>query len=405
MKKILVILISISLLVCTLCSCNSSADQDTSTDNTSAKTDSASAKVISGSENTTTDKTTAATTVSGTAASASVKSTDKVVTEIIKSTQRVTAKSTATKKSTTKSPSKSYGNHEVSPSSVTRYGGTIQRAWKLSSGSVSAEIHKVAYGPKITQNFRKSEDGAMDVSSKSVTYQPICNIALITCKPTDLKFAVTAQTLGKTTGKLTDVAANVGALIAVNGEPLSSIGSIAIRNGTVYTPDGSPRNSFMLYKDGRKADYKDLSKQTQNSLIAEGAYNSVRYQDILIRDGVKNHISESYHHNRTVIAQISSNKYILAVGEFMPFDTMADLLIKYGAKEAVAVNGGNCSFMYARGVGNVTGTRATQLKNLDKINIIESEFFANHGMLGLNNAGKPKLGGPCSDESNIIYVK
>ena len=88
----------------------------------------------------------------------------------------------------------------------------------------------------------------------------------------------------------------------------------------------------------------------------------------------------------------------------MPMNTIADLLLKYGAKNAVVINGGNCSYMYVKGIGNVTGTKATQLKNLNKVNVVETEFFANHGMLGLNSAGKPKLGGPCSDEVNSVFV-
>ena len=63
---------------------------------------------------------------------------------------------------------------EVSPSSVKKYAGTIQRAWKISSKTTSVEIHKVAYGSKITQKFVKKQDSAIDYQ-KSVTYQPICN--------------------------------------------------------------------------------------------------------------------------------------------------------------------------------------------------------------------------------------
>lgn len=43
-------------------------------------------------------------------------------------------------------------------------------------------------------------------------------------------------------------------------------------------------------------------------------------------------------------------------------------------------------------------------QNLNKPCVIESEFFAANGMLGLNSAGKQKLGGPCN-ELDIVYVK
>ncbi len=105
-----------------------------------------------------------------------------------------------------------------------------------------------------------------------------------------------------------------------------------------------------------------------------------------------------------MFAQISENKYIMAMGEFMPLDNMMKVLIAYGARDAFLLNGGNCSSMYVKGIGNTTGTKATQLKNLNKPCVIESEFFAANGMLGLNSAGKQKLGGPC-DELDIVYVK
>lgn len=296
------------------------------------------------------------------------------------------------------------GVKEVSPSSVTKYAGTITRAWKVSSKTASVEIHKVSYGSKITQTFQKSQDGAMDVSSKKVTYQPVCDIALINCAPTSLLYGVTYAFVGTTKGKLEDMAKNANAMVAVNGEAAAALYNMAVRNGTLYHPDNAEGYFMRLYKNGN-CDFGSMNKQNQNQLISSGVYNTVRYQYVLINNGQKIHNNESYYHNRTVVAQVSANKYILAVGEFMPLDTMADLLLKYGAKNAVVINGGNCSFMYVKGIGNVTGTKATQLKNLNKVNVVESEFFANNGMLGLNSAGKPKLGGPCNDEINMIMVR
>ena len=86
------------------------------------------------------------------------------------------------------------------------------------------------------------------------------------------------------------------------------------------------------------------------------------------------------------------------MGEFMPLDNMMKVLIAYGARNAFLLNGGNCSSMYVKGIGNTPGTKATQLKNLNKPCVIAND------MLGLNSAGKQKLGGPCN-ELDIVYVK
>ena len=216
---------------------------------------------------------------------------------------------------------------EVSPSSVHHYAGTIQRAWRISSKVSSVEIQKVAYGPKITQNFLKSQDSALDVSSKSVTYQPICNVAIVSCAPTTVKYAITSVVLGTTKSKQEDISKKVGALVAINGESTSAATAMAIKNGNAYFQNGAGREVMLLYRNG-KCDYGPLNKQNQNQLIKDGVFNTVRYHYVLIKDGKKINNNESYYHNRTVLAQISTNKYIFAVAEFMPLNTIADLLLK-----------------------------------------------------------------------------
>jgi exopolysaccharide biosynthesis protein len=286
------------------------------------------------------------------------------------------------------------------------------RAWKISSGSVSVEIHKVAYGSKITQNFVKgngeNQDRGMDVSSKTVTYQPVCDIAIISCSPTQITFGVSKQLLGTDKGDVEDMAQKTGALVAVNGEATDEYATdhSTIRSGKVYVTSTSIRHSpfVRMYRNGTW-NTGDIDYTNQDQLIKDGVYNSVRHQGTPLWDGkLTGTNDDTYYHNRTMLAQISANKYILAVGEFMPIASMASLLKAYGAKNAILLNGGNCSFMYAKGVGNVTGTKASLLKNLNKINVVETEFFASNGMLGLNSSGKQKLGGP-DEEIDIVYVK
>ncbi|HCT16271.1 MAG TPA: hypothetical protein DIW36_02510 [Ruminococcaceae bacterium] len=412
MKKFLSILLSVSLLVCVLCSCNSgnnnisasvTTEEKTSTDSGSGTVQkSESTDITAVSEKTTTDNSKAGTSSKSQSSPTAKPAVNGSKTDVKTTTAK---KITTTKKKTASNSSRSYTKYEVSPSSVTRYAGTVQRAWKVSSNGVSAEIHRVAYGSKITQNFQKSSDPGMDVSSKTVTYQPVCNIALISCSPTTVKFGVSQQLIGANSGRVENISKAAGALIAINGE--ASAPHECIRNGSIYSASQSESGGryVRMYRNGAW-DYGVMNSRNQNQLVSDGVYNTVRYQYTLVENGKAVYNNESgYYHNRTVLAQISANKYILAIGEFMPMDSIADLLVKYGVKNAVVLNGGNCSFMYVRGIGNVTGTRATQLKNLNKVNVVETEFFADNGMLGLNSAGKPKLGGPCERDIDIVYVK
>lgn len=325
-------------------------------------------------------------------------------------TQKPTADKPASKPAATaksnNSGSASKGKLEVSAGSVKSItGAKVLRAWKLNSNGVNIEIHRIAYGPQITQAFKKANaDGAIDYD-KTVTYQPVVNIAIITCSPEHIGVASSQQLLGTNVGKVEDMGRKSGALIAINGEDGSTYkrGAPTIRNGSVVSTDGQGQKRLLIYKNGTwKVD--TLTNENCKSYISQGVYNSLRYQRQVITNGKATNEHDIYYHNRTVFAQISENKYIMAMGEFMPLDNMMKVLIAYGARNAFLLNGGNCSSMYVKGIGNTTGTKATQLKNLNKPCVIESEFFAANGMLGLNSAGKQKLGGPCN-ELDIVYVK
>lgn len=326
------------------------------------------------------------------------------------SAQKPTSNKPASKPATTaksnNSGSSSKGKLEVSAASVKSVAGAkVLRAWKLNSNGVNIEIHRIAYGAQITQAFKKANaDGAIDYD-KTVTYQPVVNVAIITCSPDHIGVASSQQLLGTNVGKVEDMGRKSGALIAINGEAGSTYkkGAPTIRSGSIVSTDGSGKERLLIYKNGTWK-VETLTNENCKSYISQGVYNSLRYQRQVITNGKATNEHDTYYHNRTVFAQISENKYIMAMGEFMPLDNMMKVLIAYGARNAFLLNGGNCSSMYVKGIGNTTGTRATQLKNLNKPCVIESEFFAANGMLGLNSAGKQKLGGPCN-ELDIVYVK
>lgn len=328
----------------------------------------------------------------------------------VQSTQKPTADKPASKPATTaksnNSGSASKGKLEVSAGSVKSIAGAkVLRAWKLNSNGVNIEIHRIAYGAQITQAFKKANaDGAIDYD-KTVTYQPVVNVAIITCSPDHIGVASSQQLLGTNVGKVEDMGRKSGALIAINGEDGSTYkrGAPTIRSGSVISTDGQGQKRLLIYKNGTWK-VETLTNENCKSYISQGVYNSLRYQRQVITNGKATNEHDTYYHNRTVFAQISENKYIMAMGEFMPLDNMMKVLIAYGARNAFLLNGGNCSSMYVKGIGNTTGTKATQLKNLNKPCVIESEFFAANGMLGLNSAGKQKLGGPCN-ELDIVYVK
>ncbi len=411
MKKFLGILLSVSLLACTLCSCAAKDDAAKTEKNTTTANQ---AQTVNSDDETTSALTTTeatTTTAKSTAPSSTKTTTNKASDGSTSKTVKTTASQVKTTKKTTKATqAKSYSsNYEVSPSSVTTRKGKILRAWKVSSSTTSVELHKVAYGSTETRTFYKKNDSSMDVTSKTVTYQPIINVAIVSCSPTTLKFGAASQLVGKSMDSTDSIARSAGALIAINGQALESRNLATIRNGVAFSGDTAKGQILCIYKNGKwdqSWDKVSVNNSNMQQLINNGVYNTFRFQySPLVCDGKPTYHDDPYYHNRTVLAQISENKYIFAVSEFMSLSNITDVLLAYGAKYAVITNGGNCSYMYVRGIGNVTGTNATQLKNLDKVNVVETEFFADHGMLGLNSAGKQKLGGPCYDAIDIVYAK
>ena len=301
---------------------------------------------------------------------------------------------------------KAKSNYEVPTVDVKTRIGKVVRAWKTTQNNVKVEIHRVAYGSKITQNFKKSKgDGAIDYD-KTVTYQPYCNIALVTASPDKLHMARATTLTGNSMDYVENMSKSAGAVIAVNGVATKNYDDMpVIYDGKLVNKGSSSGLRLMIYGNGTwKQDV--LNSSNAQSFISAGVRQSVRFQDQPLTNGnVTTYLDEGgYYHNRTFIGQIDKNHYVVVVSEFMPIKRVAEVMKAYGVKDAYLLNGGNCSFMYVKGIGNTTGTKATQLKNLNKVNLVESEFFANNGMLGLNSSGKQKLGGPCK-EPDIFYFK
>ena len=172
-------------------------------------------------------------------------------------TQKPTADKPASKPAATaksnNSGSASKGKLEVSAGSVKSIAGAkVLRAWKLNSNGVNIEIHRIAYGPQITQAFKKANaDGAIDYD-KTVTYQPVVNIAIITCSPEHIGVASSQQLLGTNVGRVEDMGRKSGALIAINGEAGSTYkkGAPTIRSGSVVSTDGSGQKRLLIYRNG-----------------------------------------------------------------------------------------------------------------------------------------------------------
>lgn len=304
--------------------------------------------------------------------------------------------------------------YEVDAKSVSAKAGTVVRAWRLQYNGLFIEIHRIKYGNQITQKFVHSQDSQVNIE-KSVTYQPYINVAyMIVNDPTRLGMASSKTLLGVDKAYVDEMAKKANAVIAINGEAnVYKNDHSTVRNGKVEKSSTTvSKTKFLhIYRDGTWQ-LKAMDNLNISAEIKAGLYNTlVSRQKLEIQNGIYNDsdrdkISDNqyYYSNRTFLGRINSYRYVLAMSEFMPIANAGKVLLAYGVSDATMLNGGNCSYMYVRNVGNTTGAIGKSLKNLSKIGTLETEFFGNNHMIGNNSQGYEMLGGPCQ-EPDIIYFK
>lgn len=289
--------------------------------------------------------------------------------------------------------------------------GKITRAWIVRKHEgLYIRISRVALNDKITRNFSSSVSSQI-VNPKSITYNPTCNVAVITCNnPTQLKISTGN---GEPKG-VEEWSKSVDAVIAINGlgtdtgykENLSAV----IRNGSIFKSYTGPNpiktdrlawKRLVMYKDGRW-EIKALDNDMAKAAVADGAYNTVRYQWVTIWDGqiVADTSGDTVYRNHTYLGQINEKTYVMMTTEFMSVKDSAAVLKAYGCKKAVQINGGNCTQMYVKEIGNTTGSAGAGITGLNKVGYLETEWLAQHGMLA-----PKKGGGPCADKLDVIYFK
>lgn len=403
-KRIICVLLSVTVAALSLTSCKgkSSKDVDATTEPTAVTTQESTSQSTA---TETTEVSTALTTLTPSEVSSRSEATSReAISKVKEQAAQKTSGKTKGNVSTTKKTSLSKGTYEVDKSSIKHYTGNIEKAWIVGYKTfpgLYVQIGRVSLNKSITQRFDSSINKQI-VNPKNVTYKPACSVAVIVCdSPTQLKMST-----GDTHSNTESIAKGVGANLAVNGrESYGQDSAAVIRNGAAYKSytgtEGKAGIRLVMYKDGTWKFIRNFDNTTAKAELAKGAYNSTGFQDITIADGV---VTASYkdnpYRNRTFIGQISSDKYVLMTTEFMPVKDAAEVLKAYGVQNAIQINGGNCSQLYVRGIGNTTGSTGNSVKSLNKVGYLETEWFAKQGLLEAK-----KGGGPCNHEIDIVYFK
>ncbi|WP_062520333.1 phosphodiester glycosidase family protein [Demequina silvatica] len=193
---------------------------------------------------------------------------------------------------------------------------------------------------------------------------------------TQLRSAFAEDAFGENiTADPSDIAAQVGAALAVNGDYYGfRTTGIEIRNGVNYR-DEPARTGAVIYADGTMEVYDETTTSAQELLDA-GAWQTLSFGPALVDDGaivdgidqvevdtnVGNHSIQG-DQPRTAIGMIDANHYVLVVVDGrssesagVTLDELAQIMIDLGATEAYNLDGGGSSTMVSDGaVVNVPG--------------------------------------------------
>jgi len=161
-----------------------------------------------------------------------------------------------------------------------------------------------------------------------------------------------------------DIASDVGASFAINGDYYGfRTSGIEIRNGVAYRDD-SARVGAVIYSDGTMAVYDETSTSA-DALLADGAWLTLSFGPALVDDGLivdgidEVEIDTNIGNNsiqrdqpRTAIGMISANHYVFVVvdgrsttnaGATLP--ELAEIMVSLGATEAYNLDGGGSATM------------------------------------------------------------
>lgn len=219
-----------------------------------------------------------------------------------------------------------------------------------------------ATGSEVADPVVTVTSGQLATSGGTATYY-VADITLGDI--TQLRAAFAQNAFGANiTEDTSDIAADVGALLAINGDyyGFRSTG-VVIRNGVLYR-DSPARTAAVIYRDGTM-DLVDETTTSGEQLLADGAWQTYSFGPALVEDGVVvagiddvevdtnvgNHSIQGSQ-PRTAIGMVEANHYVLVVVDGRSSESsgvtmteLAQLMLDLGASEAYNLDGGGSSTM------------------------------------------------------------
>lgn len=242
------------------------------------------------------------------------------------------------------------------------------------SSTASADAASDTTDPVVTDTTYTSDDASITLSTVvtgSGTSQVTAYVAdVVLSDSTVLRSAFAQNQFGlNITEDTSDIAADVGAVLAVNGDyyGFRSTG-IVIRNGVVYR-DAGAREGLAFYRDGHVEVY-DETATSADELVAAGVWNTLSFGPALVQDGaavagidqvevdtnIGNHSIQG-DQPRTAVGVIDDNHLVFVVVDGrspgysagVDMDELAQIMVDLGCTTAYNLDGGGSSTLYFDG--------------------------------------------------------
>ncbi|KRD41444.1 exopolysaccharide biosynthesis protein [Cellulomonas sp. Root930] len=247
------------------------------------------------------------------------------------------------------------------------------QAYEASQGTTASAGSSPA-DAVLTDTSYESSSSAVSISTvttgsgdDTVTYY-VADVTLTDA--TALRSAFAQNSFGlNITEDTSDIAADNGAVFAVNGDYYGFRDTgIVIRNGVVYRDEGA-REGLAFYTDGHVEVY-DETATTADALVAAGVWNTLSFGPALLEDGqvidgiedvevdtnVGNHSIQG-EQPRTAVGVIDDNHLVFVVVDGrspgysagVTLTGLAEIMQDLGASTAYNIDGGGSSTMYFDG--------------------------------------------------------
>lgn len=260
----------------------------------------------------------------------------------------------------------------IKPSQLVANGKCVE-SWDVSSNGMRAHVEKL-----------KVDLSQYERGPATTTYRYMY-LAKITGPQTGFKTAAASQATGQKVDTVTNMAKKMGAVFAVNGEMcdhklenyhgfLNGWGDTAtatvIKNSAVpQAVSASP--SLTMDKNGNWEYPVIVTPENAQSLINDGIISTISYTYPVIwrgeryiteggvapmwyeRDTKESIPSKHFYNAHTLIGQINTNSYVVAISEGFGRGYLCDTMEAMGVQNAFWANGGHCSVMYIKGVGAI----------------------------------------------------